>query len=192
MPFGSTDPSNSADRSDFIVRRPTHPGRLFAGEGHFQRMLQQHLLPGSHQHPLLGRNILLTRAGTHVVHERLSAAGRPDAGGNVADTFGLAAGHHHGTSQRAVIAAVRIGSRFIERVVRLSGKQFGSCMDHDPRSNGERIRTPQPRPKIRMGSRMMLMTAPMTVVSILIFAKPWVVMKGFMPMTSSTNTEPRM
>ena len=43
-----------------------------------------------------------------------------------------------------------------------------------------------------MGSRMMLMTAPMTVVSILIFAKPWVVMKGFMPMTSSTNTEPRM
>ena len=40
--------------------------------------------------------------------------------------------------------------------------------------------------------RMMLMTAPMTVVSILIFAKPWVVIKGFMPMTSSTNTEPRM
>ena len=45
---------------------------------------------------------------------------------------------------------------------------------------------------MRMGSRMILMTAPMTVVSILIFAKPCVVIKGFMPMTSSTNTEPRI
>ena len=45
-------------------------------------------------------------------------------------------------------------------------------------------------PKIRMGSRTMLMTAPMTVVSILVLAKPWVVMKGFMPMTMSTNTLP--
>ena len=39
---------------------------------------------------------------------------------------------------------------------------------------------------------MMLMTAPITVVSILVLAKPCVVMKGFMPSTSSTNTEPRM
>ena len=53
-------------------------------------------------------------------------------------------------------------------------------------------RTPRPRPKIRMGSRIMLMTAPMMVVSILVLAKPCVVMKGFMPSTSSTNTEPRM
>ena len=53
-------------------------------------------------------------------------------------------------------------------------------------------RTPMPRPKIRMGSRMMLITAPITVVSILTLAKPWAVMKEFMPMTSSTNTEPRI
>lgn len=39
---------------------------------------------------------------------------------------------------------------------------------------------------------MMLMTAPMTVVSILILAKPWVVIKGFMPMTRRTQTEPRI
>ena len=53
-------------------------------------------------------------------------------------------------------------------------------------------RTPIPNPKIRMGSRMMLMTAPMTVVSMLVLAKPCVVMKGFMPSTSSTKTEPKM
>ena len=53
-------------------------------------------------------------------------------------------------------------------------------------------RTPSPNPKMRMGSRMMLITAPITVVSMLVLAKPWVVMKGFMPITSSTNTEPRM
>ena len=53
-------------------------------------------------------------------------------------------------------------------------------------------RTPRPRPKIKMGSRIMLMTAPMTVVSILVLAKPCVVMKGFMPSTSSTNTEPHL
>ena len=33
---------------------------------------------------------------------------------------------------------------------------------------------------------------PITVVSMLVFAKPWVVMNGFMPITISTNTEPRM
>ena len=53
-------------------------------------------------------------------------------------------------------------------------------------------RTPMSSTKMRMGSRMMLMTAPMTVVSILILAKPWVVIKGFMPMTRRTQTEPRI
>ena len=43
-----------------------------------------------------------------------------------------------------------------------------------------------------MGSSTMLMTAPMTVVSILILAKPCAVMKGFMPSTMRTQTEPRM
>ena len=51
--------------------------------------------------------------------------------------------------------------------------------------------TPRSSAKIRMGSRMILMTAPMTVVSMLILAKPWVVIKGFMPMTTSTKTLPR-
>ena len=36
------------------------------------------------------------------------------------------------------------------------------------------------------------MTAPIKVVIMLIFAKPWVVMNGFMPITISTNTVPRM
>ena len=36
------------------------------------------------------------------------------------------------------------------------------------------------------------MTAPMTVVSMLILENPCVVMKGFMPMTMSTNTLPQM
>ncbi len=58
--------------------------------------------------------------------------------------------------------------------------------------NGSDPHAQTQNPKMRMGSRMMLMTAPMTVVSILVLAKPWVVMKGFMPSTSSTNTEPRM
>ena len=52
--------------------------------------------------------------------------------------------------------------------------------------------TPIPRAKMKIGSRMMLMTAPITVVSMLIFAKPWVVMKGFMPSTIITKTVPRM
>ena len=50
--------------------------------------------------------------------------------------------------------------------------------------------TPMFRPKMRMGSRMMLHTAPITVVNMLNLAKPWVVMKGFMPSTTSTNTLP--
>ena len=51
--------------------------------------------------------------------------------------------------------------------------------------------TPMSKTKMKMGSRTMLITAPMTVVSILVPAKPWVVMKGFMPITTSTNTLPR-
>ena len=45
--------------------------------------------------------------------------------------------------------------------------------------------------KIKIGSRMMLHTAPITVVSILKAAKPCVVTKGFMPSTISTNTLPK-
>ncbi len=53
-------------------------------------------------------------------------------------------------------------------------------------------RTPIPRPKIRMGSRMILHTAPTTVVSMLNLAKPCVVMKGFSPITIITKTIPRI
>ena len=52
--------------------------------------------------------------------------------------------------------------------------------------------TPRSRAKIRMGSRAMLITAPMTVVSMEMLAKPWVVMKVFIPMTISTEMLPRM
>lgn len=41
-----------------------------------------------------------------------------------------------------------------------------------------------------MGSRMMLHTAPITVVIMLNVAKPWVVTKGFMPITMSTKMVP--
>ena len=51
-------------------------------------------------------------------------------------------------------------------------------------------RTPILRAKIRMGSRMMLHTAPITVVIMLNVAKPWVVTKGFMPITMSTKMVP--
>ena len=53
-------------------------------------------------------------------------------------------------------------------------------------------RTPISSTKIKMGSRIMLHTAPITVVSILNAAKPCVVTKGFMPSTTSTNTLPKM
>ena len=52
--------------------------------------------------------------------------------------------------------------------------------------------TPMPSPKMRMGSSTMLITAPITVVSILILAKPCAVMKVFMPSTISTQMVPRM
>ncbi len=53
-------------------------------------------------------------------------------------------------------------------------------------------RTPIPNPKIRIGSRTILQTAPTTVVIILIFANPCVVIKGFIPITIITKTVPRI
>ena len=52
--------------------------------------------------------------------------------------------------------------------------------------------TPMPRAKIKIGSRIMLITAPIIVVIILILANPWVVMKVFMPSTISTKKLPRI
>ena len=53
-------------------------------------------------------------------------------------------------------------------------------------------RTPRPNTNMKTGSSTMLIAAPIMVVSILILAKPCVVMKGFMPKTTNTNTEPRI
>ena len=53
-------------------------------------------------------------------------------------------------------------------------------------------RTPRPNTNMKTGSSTMLITAPIMVVSILILAKPCVVMKGFMPKTTNTNTEPKI
>ena len=52
--------------------------------------------------------------------------------------------------------------------------------------------TPMSKPNIRIGSSTILITAPITVVSILILAKPWVVINVFMPITDKTNTLPKM
>ena len=52
--------------------------------------------------------------------------------------------------------------------------------------------TPIFRPKIRIGSRIILHTAPTTVVIMLNFAKPWVVIKGFIPITIITKMIPRI
>ncbi len=52
--------------------------------------------------------------------------------------------------------------------------------------------TPMPSTKIRIGSRMILQTAPTTVVAMLILANPCVVIKGFIPITIITKTVPRM
>ena len=41
-----------------------------------------------------------------------------------------------------------------------------------------------------MGSRMMLLTAPMQVVAMLVPAKPWLVMKGVMPKVNWTKMVP--
>ena len=51
-------------------------------------------------------------------------------------------------------------------------------------------RTPMWKPKMNTGSRMMLATAPMRTESIPVFAKPWAVMKLFMPSVSCTKIVP--
>ena len=50
--------------------------------------------------------------------------------------------------------------------------------------------TPMSKPKIRIGSRTMLVTAPMSTESIPVFAKPWAVIKAFMPRVSWTKMVP--
>ena len=52
--------------------------------------------------------------------------------------------------------------------------------------------TPISSRKMNTGSSTILITAPMTVVSMENWAKPWVEMKLFIPMTISTNTLPRI
>ena len=51
--------------------------------------------------------------------------------------------------------------------------------------------TPMPRAKMKMGSRIMLETAPMRTESIPVRAKPWAVMKAFMPRVISTKMVPQ-
>ena len=51
-------------------------------------------------------------------------------------------------------------------------------------------RTPSPNPNIRMGSSTILHTAPMATVSIPVLAKPWAVIKAFMPRVSCTKMVP--
>ena len=48
------------------------------------------------------------------------------------------------------------------------------------------------KPKMKTGSKTILMIAPMTVVIILIFAKPCVVTKEFIPITANTKTLPKV
>ena len=50
--------------------------------------------------------------------------------------------------------------------------------------------TPMCRAKIKMGSRTMLQTAPIATVSMPILAKPWAVIKAFMPKVSCTKIVP--
>ena len=50
--------------------------------------------------------------------------------------------------------------------------------------------TPMPNPKIKIGSKMMLQTAPMVTVSILVFENPWAVMNMFMPNVIWTKIVP--
>ena len=45
-------------------------------------------------------------------------------------------------------------------------------------------RTPMWKPKIKMGSRIIFATAPMSTESIPVFANPWAVIKAFMPSVS--------
>ena len=52
-------------------------------------------------------------------------------------------------------------------------------------------RTPMFMPKIKMGSRIILVTAPISTESIPVFAKPWAVINAFMPRVSCTKMVPR-
>ena len=52
-------------------------------------------------------------------------------------------------------------------------------------------RTPIPKAKMKSGSKRMLATAPMSTVRIPISAKPWAVMKAFMPRVSWTKRVPK-
>ena len=52
--------------------------------------------------------------------------------------------------------------------------------------------TPRLNTKIKIGSRMILITAPIIVVSMLILANPCVVIKGFIPRTIKTKILPRI
>ena len=51
-------------------------------------------------------------------------------------------------------------------------------------------RTPQWKTKMNTGSRAMLRRAPISTVSIPVRAKPWALIKGFMPTPVRTNTVP--
>ena len=50
--------------------------------------------------------------------------------------------------------------------------------------------TPIPSPKMKMGSRMMLSTAPMRTVTIPVPANPWELMKAFIPRLVCTKRVP--
>ena len=52
-------------------------------------------------------------------------------------------------------------------------------------------RTPMCSPNIRIGSRMMLQTAPMSTVSMPVFAYPWALMNALSPRASCTKMVPR-
>ncbi len=51
--------------------------------------------------------------------------------------------------------------------------------------------TPRPRTKMNSGSRIRFSTAPMSTVSMPVFANPWAVINMFSPSVSCTNTVPR-
>ena len=51
--------------------------------------------------------------------------------------------------------------------------------------------TPMCIPKINRGSRRMFSTAPISIVSIPVFPKPWLLINGFIPRVIITNRVPR-
>ena len=69
------------------------------------------------------------------------------------------------------------------------------CAVEDQRDPDEIVanaapRTPMPSPKMKMGSRMALITAPITVVIMPILGKPWALMKPFMPVVTMEKAVP--